>query len=58
MNDYLDSGHTLVADNLALADLFLERKIHNVITLRKFVKRVPRKILDEKKIEKGNIKEK
>lgn len=53
MKDYLDSGRTLVADNyynnLELSNVLLERKTHTVGTLRKFVKGVPREILDDKK---------
>lgn len=59
MKDYLDQGRTLVADNyynnLQLTDMLLERKTHNVGTLRKYVKGIPKNILDAKKMKKGEV---
>lgn len=43
-------------NNLELTDILLQRKTHNVGTLRGFVKGVPKEISDEKKMKKCDIK--
>lgn len=43
-------------NNLELTDILLQRKTHNVGTLRIFIKGVPKKISDEKKMKKCDIK--
>ncbi|KAJ8968382.1 hypothetical protein NQ314_002332 [Rhamnusium bicolor] len=60
MGDYLNQGRTLVQDNfynnIELTKTLLSKKTHVVGTLRKRVKYVPKEILTEKGMKKGDIK--
>lgn len=60
LKDYLDQVCTLVADNfynnMELTNILLQRKTHNVGTLRINVKGIPKDVLDDKKMKKGEIK--
>ncbi|KAJ8931635.1 hypothetical protein NQ314_015429 [Rhamnusium bicolor] len=62
MGDYLNQGRTLVQDNfynnIELTKTLLSKKTRVVGTLRKRVKYVPKEILTEKGMKKGDIKEK
>ncbi|KAJ8930175.1 hypothetical protein NQ314_017039 [Rhamnusium bicolor] len=60
MGDYLNQGRTLVQDNfynnIELTKTLLSKKTHVVGTLRKRVKYIPKEILTEKGMKKGDIK--